>query len=112
METEFNTICEDGSTDEIGDLICTMWRQCLEGDYTLVTNALAREYARHRHETLANSQGVDGGDECDSEDELEDTKAVENNSILIQEEIEKNLPVIDEEGFEMIGSGRRSRKPR
>ena len=47
METEFNTILEDGSPDELGELLVTMWRQCGEGDFTLVTNALAREYVRH-----------------------------------------------------------------
>ena len=47
MENDFNTICEDESPDELGDLLCTMWRQCGEGDFNLVTNALAREYTRH-----------------------------------------------------------------
>ncbi len=26
METDFNTVCEDESCDELGDLLCTMWR--------------------------------------------------------------------------------------
>jgi hypothetical protein len=42
LEDNFNTICEDGSTDELGDLLVSMFRQCCEGDFTLVTNALAR----------------------------------------------------------------------
>jgi len=57
METDFNTICEDESTEELGDLLCLMWTQCGVGDYTLVTNALAREFYRHTAETLAQSRG-------------------------------------------------------
>jgi hypothetical protein len=40
MESSFNTICEDESTDEIGQLLCTMFHQCCNGDLTLVTEAL------------------------------------------------------------------------
>lgn len=130
METDFNTICEDESTDELGDLLCTMWRQCGEGDFTLVTNALAREFSRHTHETLARSQGdsissrthnnflinfiigIDGGDECDSDDDEDDAEVAAANDELVTQEIEKQGPVIDEDGFETIGTGRRGRKPR
>ena len=56
MDTQFSTVCEDGSCDELGELLVDMWRRCGEGDFTLVTNALAREYVRH--ETLARSQGI------------------------------------------------------
>jgi hypothetical protein len=47
METDFNAILEDGSPDELGELLVTMWRQCGEGDFTIATNALAKEYMRH-----------------------------------------------------------------
>jgi pre-rRNA-processing protein TSR2 len=119
METDFNTLCDDESPDELGDLFCSMWAQCGEGDYTLVTNALAREYARH--ETLSKCQGMEGGDECDSDDDGEDRVAAENNAELLAgqaealiEEQEKAGPVIDEDGFELVtsGGGRRGRKPR
>ncbi len=50
LETNFSTICEDGSPGEIGELFCLMWRQCVEKDFTLVTNALAREFVRNEHE--------------------------------------------------------------
>ena len=30
----------------------TMWRECSAGDFTLATNALAREYVRHEGEKI------------------------------------------------------------
>ena len=56
MDTQFSTVCEDGSCDELGELLVDMWRQCGDGDFNLVTNALAREFVRH--ETLSRSQGI------------------------------------------------------
>ena len=85
------------------------------GDYTLATNALAREYSRHASETLARSQGIDGGDECDSDDDAEDiTAAATNEELILEEEekVKKSGPVIDEDGFETVGTGRKNRKPR
>ena len=47
-----------------------MWGQCVTGDFTLVTNALAREYARS--EVLDKCQGIDqsGDDEMSDEGRL------------------------------------------
>jgi pre-rRNA-processing protein TSR2 len=113
METQFNTICEDGSTEEIGELIVLMWNQCSEGDFTLATNALAREYSRH--EVLAQSQGIDNGDAMDSDDENinDDNAAImamsedaEIAPTLVSEE-----PMVDEDGFQMV-SKKKGRKPR
>ena len=36
METDFNVICEDESTDELGDLLCNMWRMCGEGSVLVI----------------------------------------------------------------------------
>lgn len=44
-----------------------MWRECSAGDFTLSTNALAREYMRH--EVVSRSQGLEAGDAIDSDDE-------------------------------------------
>ncbi|CAM6001887.1 unnamed protein product [Sphagnum balticum] len=52
-----------------------MWAQCCRGDYTLVTNALAREYCRA--EVMQQCQGIDqsgdieGGDSDDNSDGVE-----------------------------------------
>jgi hypothetical protein len=117
LETDFNTECEDGSTDELGDLFCSMWGQVGEGDFTLVTNALATEFARH--ETISKCRGIEGGDECDSDDEEEDKVAVGTNEELLAAaaaaaEQRALGPVVDEDGFELVtsGGGRRGRKPR
>ena len=71
LEQQFNTVLEDGSPDELGEMLCTMWRQCGEGNFTMTTTALAQESARR--EAIARSQGVDNtGDVMDSDDDEED----------------------------------------
>jgi hypothetical protein len=84
MEVNFNTICEDGSADEVSDLLCTMWRQCSVGDFTLVHNALAREYVRHEAEILNNSQGVTA--DGDADDEMMDDVNEEDDTAMEDED--------------------------
>eukprot|EP01036_Dinobryon_divergens_P031185 gene31185-40544_t len=84
MEVNFNTICEDGSADEVSDLLCTMWRQCSVGDFTLVHNALAREYVRHEAEILNNSQGVTA--DGDADDEMMDDVNEEDDAAMEDED--------------------------
>lgn len=69
METDFNTLCEDGSAEEIGEILVTMWRQCAAGDFTLVNNI--REKEARVAGNFRQSQGLEGGDEIDSDDENE-----------------------------------------
>jgi len=77
LEVNFFTVCEDGSTEEVGDILCTMWRQCCEGDFTLVHNSLAREYVRHEHEVLQQSQGL-----CEDGDiDIGDDQGADNNNL-------------------------------
>jgi hypothetical protein len=85
METHFSTICEDGSTDELGEMFVTMWRQCCEGDFTLVTNALSREF--QRHEVLSQCQGISNtGDVMEND---EDDVSLANNVDVMQSIIEE-----------------------
>ena len=46
-----------------------MWNQCIRGDFTLVTNALAREYARS--EIINQCQGIDQSGDDDMSDTSE-----------------------------------------
>lgn len=98
LEVEMNIICEDGSPDELSELLVTMWRECGEGNFTLVTNALAREYTRH--DVLSKSQGLETGD-CIDEDDDED-----ENMEMDDEPRQPALPIIDEDGFETVVSKR------
>mmetsp|Transcript_8090 Transcript_8090/g.8240 ORF Transcript_8090/g.8240 Transcript_8090/m.8240 type:complete len:192 (-) Transcript_8090:76-651(-) len=116
MEVEFSTICEDESCAEVAELLLEMWRQCSQGDFTLVTNALGREYARH--EVLNQSRGMDMG--SDNEDEggggggeggvemeavIETMETVESVADSVPEE-----PRIDADGWETVGRRRSTRK--
>jgi hypothetical protein len=59
MESDFNTLCEDESPDELGELLVTMWKQCGDGDFTLATNALAREFTRHEGKTIRSNDSTE-----------------------------------------------------
>lgn len=101
LDTNFSTICEDGSPDELGDLFCDMWRECITGNTNLVTNALSREYVRH--EMVSRSEGLAGGDADDGSDGEEDNMETEQQ---LREAVAAGLAAprltsIDESGMEM-----------
>lgn len=119
METQFNTILEDGSPDELGELLVTMWRQCGEGDFTIVTNALAREFVRH--EVVGRSQGVEGGDAIDSDDDDEcgdDTEGIiaaelaavteEGAMDMDDDDEEEEVSRVDPDGWETVARGKKA----
>lgn len=127
LDTNFCTICEDGSPEELGDLFCTMWRECIVGNTNLVTNALSREYVRH--EMVSRSEGLDGGDADDGSDDEGATGAEEelNEAVRQQlegvaegdmetEEAEGDMaeavlePVKDPEGWETVARGKKTKK--
>ena len=115
METQFSTILEDNSPDELGDLLVTMWRQCCGGDFTLVTNALAREFVRH--EVVRRSQGLEGGDAIDSDDDdgggddgvkVAQLAAVAEGGMEMEEEEEDEVaPKVDPDGWETVARGKK-----
>ena len=67
MEAHFNTMLEDGSPDEIGELLCDMWRKCCVGDFEAVNIVKTKE--RMRPSITGQCQGLEGGDVIDSDDE-------------------------------------------
>ena len=114
MEIEFQTICEDESPQEIGRLFVDMWRQCCIGDFTLATNALAREYARHA--VLEQSKGINADDDemDESEDTVPDLIAENGHSDICNNGMDQQMNtgmsrMIDEEGFETVVRGRKSK---
>ncbi len=118
MESEFNTVCEDGSYDELGELFCKMWRECCEGNFTMVTDILAKEYVRH--EMVSKSQGLSGGDADDDsdnednvdaegmiQDAIEEAEAEGNE--MAQEE-EEAPPLVDPDGWEVVDRSNKKKK--
>lgn len=59
METHFNTLLEDGSSEEIGELLCTMWRACSVGDFAMSSEIRRKEALRPQ--ILQLSRGLDSG---------------------------------------------------
>lgn len=97
-------VCEDGSPDEIGEIIVTMYRQCAEGDFSLVNSTIERE--RARQDVVARSTGLEAGG--DVLDESEAAPSTELNTI-VEEEVSAYVPEVDEEGFETVARGKRTR---
>ena len=121
MDEDFQTVCEDGSPAELGELFCTMWRACGAGDFALVHNALNSEKARA--EVLARSHGLDSttGDALDSDDDDDDDGGmdVEGDAMMAVEEEEAVAaeteevtapPLVDADGFMTAGKKKKKNK--
>lgn len=106
MVSELNVECEDGSPDEIGEIVVTMYRQCAEGDFSLVNTTLAREKARQS--AVAHSSGLEASGDVLEEGDVDQGPSTELNSI-VEEEVAAYVPEVDEEGFETVARGRRTR---
>lgn len=102
-DANLSMVCEDGSPDEIGELLVMMWNQCSQGDFTLVRNAVGREEARQN--VIGASQGLEGGDIID-EDDMDGGGGDAPNE---EEPEEPPAPIVDEDGFQTV---MRARKPR
>jgi hypothetical protein len=97
-------VCEDGSPDEIGEIIVTMYRQCAEGDFSLVNTTIERE--KTRQNVLARSSGLEaGGDVLEETDEAPSTEL----NTIVEEEVKAFVPEVDEDGFETVARGKRTR---
>ena len=107
VESHFNMICEDGSPEEIGEIIVAMYRQCAEGDYSLVSATIERE--RTRQNVVANSSGLEAGGDVIEETE-DDRKASDNVDTIVAEEVQQVITSeIDEDGFQTVSRGKRTR---
>lgn len=114
LDNSFNTECEDGSPDEIGELLCELWRTCGEGDFTLANRIIERGQSRQGAHTI--SQGYDNGDAADSdgEDEAmgiedlseEQIQSASSNSMVVEED-EEEMP--DPDGWQTVRRGRRKK---
>jgi hypothetical protein len=105
LESDFNTICEDESTEELGELIVTLWRTCGEGDLTLLNKVLSTESLRAT--VIQQSRGLEGGDEIDSDNENDGTTleaVLEGNEKAIEEdmEMEEAPPLVDPDGWQTV----------
>jgi hypothetical protein len=131
MDTDFNTLLEDGSADEVGELLVNMWRLCAGGDFSLVETVISKE--SRATDVLRESRGIDRGDEMDSDDENDGldiadavATAVEIPNFTEREtamDIPMALPaeseavddrsggkLFDEDGWEIAGKRRNRRK--
>lgn len=107
VDCHFSLICEDESPEEIGELLITMWRECKDGNYQLVQNVIQRE--REKHDSISRSQGIEGGDIIDEGDE---EAADGDMELALAEAVAEvdDTPLIDEDGFQTVVRGKKSKK--
>ena len=100
MDSNFSTICEDESPEELGVIICELYSKCGEGNFDLVNSLLQKETLRRG--VVSRSIGCDKGDEVDEEEgEDEDAEAA------MEEALEEALPKVDPEGWETVTKKKR-----
>lgn len=105
VDSEFNMVCEDGSPDEIGEILVTMYNQCGEGNFSLVQSTVAREASMQN--MISRSSGLeDGGDAVDDTDQ---GNSSQDMNTIVEEEAASREPQIDEDGFETVVRGKRTR---
>ena len=127
LETYFNTVCEDGSPDEIGELLCILWAECIAKNYGRVNMLIERLAQRRRDEVLQQSQGLAKGDEADSDDDDDMDSDPHRSEALIQEALaesgalqaiaeddnevkEDSPPLVDADGFQTVVGNKKGKK--
>jgi hypothetical protein len=112
VDAEFSMVCEDDSPDELGELLTIMWRECTEGKFDLVNNALGRESEQARQGVIASSQGLEGGDAIDEDEDEDGGDYSEETMQQYEEAMEAAGPVVDEDGFETVARGKKGKSKR
>jgi pre-rRNA-processing protein TSR2 len=112
LDSEFHTVCEDGSVEELAELFLAMKRDCEQGNFQLVEKTQSRK--RTRVNVLGQSRGVEASGDFADEDE-EDGKCdevIENEvtETAIETVKEEETKLVDEDGFETVTRGRRRKR--
>lgn len=79
IEDKFNILCEDGSPDELSQLFCMLWAECIEGNHNSVRVIMSRE--QQRQSVVQQSRGIQDGDAMDSDDDDDDGNMQELNQM-------------------------------
>ena len=127
MESNFNTVCDDGSAEELGEIFVEMWRKCCAGDFQMVQEIMEKE--RKRVSVTGQCQGLEGGDAVDEDDETEGDGMNLNNLVkeramqalaegddedgedsAMKEDAEEAPPLVDEDGFTTVVVGKKKKK--
>lgn len=128
MESNFNTVCDDGSAEELGAVFVEMWRKCRDGDFEMVQGILEKE--RKRVSVTGQCQGLEGGDAIDEDSEDESDGLALNKMVreraleaLTEEESGEKMeygdegdvdgkeapPLMDADGFTTVVAGKKKK---
>lgn len=107
MEDEFGVDVEDQSSAAVAVKIITLYKECAEGNYSTVDKMYKdwQEREAKRSSSGAQSkvevQGSDSDSDDDDDDESEEPSSA-NEQMDVDAKPEKQGPVIDEDGFELV----------
>lgn len=103
VESQFGLICEDGSAEELAELLTVLADECKKGDYTRVQNLREQVEALFPIDLKAAKVRGEGGEDASME-------AIAEGAM---EDEEEAPPLVDADGFTTVRrSGRRKTAPK
>lgn len=103
---DFNTQAEDGSPKEIADMLLAMYKECVVGNFSLIEKLRSHPVAGagRSQQQVVDNDGTIVSDADSEDDEMEDAQPMQQD-----EPPKRPEPVVDEDGFTLVQSGRRRR---
>ena len=101
IESEFGLVCEDGSVDEVSKILCALAEECKRGEFGRV---------KQLEEQFQNSTfAID----LKKAKQVQEEERVMREQSGEQEQVEENIPMVDEDGFTAVRrSARRKAQPK
>lgn len=105
MEDEFDTVVDDDSDFATAQTLIQIWMECSQGIFTTVENQYNKyEKSKNNKSTVKVDDQTTGGDESEEDDNDEDIPELHNVDTEMSDvgEKEKQGPIIDDDGFEVV----------
>eukprot|EP01006_Ploeotia_vitrea_P001342 TRINITY_DN104652_c0_g1_i1.p1 TRINITY_DN104652_c0_g1~~TRINITY_DN104652_c0_g1_i1.p1 ORF type:complete len:189 (-),score=30.47 TRINITY_DN104652_c0_g1_i1:155-721(-) len=116
FDRELHTDVEDGSIRQVSEMLCSMFKQCFAGDYTLVTKALQVQYGGNQSKVeeklwggvpiIPGTKIADDDEDEPTEDNKETTEMEEDGAPAPKEKPKrrrKPKPQADADGWTTVG---------
>ncbi|KAG5365417.1 Pre-rRNA-processing protein [Yarrowia sp. C11] len=104
MEDEFDTVVDDDSDFMTAQLLIQVWMECSQGIFTTVENQYNKyEKSKNTKSTVKVDDQTTGGDDSGDEEDDDAPELVEGDVEMDDSTTrEKQGPIIDEDGFEVV----------
>ncbi|RUS20418.1 Pre-rRNA-processing protein TSR2-domain-containing protein [Endogone sp. FLAS-F59071] len=119
MQDEFSVTLEDDSAYAVSQHIVKIYNECIQGDYTSVNALRDMASSKAPEASRAANDDSDGGDDDEEEegegngnDRGEGPSTIDGDVMDVDADTAPSVPIIDEDGFELVArsSRRKNRK--